>query len=213
MDEYSILIKWRVFHDYFLSRKCRGIELLPTCETLRLMRRRAVVWKRTDINEWVLLGNRGTQWDEEDEMVMAVEIRDKQLWYYTENPEYLKETRTALKETRVGQEVDLNYGVKRMRWEYLLVAREKCGQRRLELAEASGRLNFEEMHAIEFMGKTVFRTTSREQVDFCEAYDYQLRLIEWKTLGKRILNKNIGFPEPGRFITSCDDCVRQVVYY
>lgn len=115
-----------------------------------------------------------------------------------------------------GQEVDLNYEVKRMRWEYLLIAREEREeqeQRRLELVEIAGRLNFEEMETIEFMGKTVFRTVSREFVDLCETYDYQLRLVDRKILGKKILSKNIESPQPGRFLTDSGDCIRQVVYY
>lgn len=216
MDEYGVLVKWRVSHGYFRDKRCRGIELMPTPGTLQWMRRRAVVFKKIEVNEWVLLGNTKTQWDEEEEITVAVEIKEKQLWYYTEKPDAVQEIRVVLKEMQPGQEVDLNYEVKRMRWEYLLIAREEREeqeQRRLELVETAGRLNFEDVETIGFMGKTVFRIVSRELVDLCETYDYQLRLVDRKVLGKRTLSKNIEFPEPGRFLTDSGDCIRQVIYY
>ena len=69
------------------------------------------------------------------------------------------------------------------------------------------------MERVTESGKQGWRTVTDEKVTLQDKYDYQLRLVEHKALGSRVLNKNVVFPRPGQFIYAAEECIRQVVYY
>lgn len=213
MREIGILIKWKVVHGYYSEGLCRGIELAPDLQSLKLLKRRGVMFRRLAWNEWCLLGTQDTEWDEEDEIVLERNITDQVFLYVTENPDDFQKVRVPVSVIQSGEEKVLNFGVKELRWEYIFIPREGQVERQVELLESSGLLHFSAMERVTEQGKQAWRTVSEEKVKLQERYNYQLRLIERKVLGNRVLHKNVMFPIPGQFIYAGKECVRQVVYY
>lgn len=213
MDEYRILRKWRVLHGYYRERECRGVVLQPTPQCVALMKRRGAAWKRLAVNEWGVLGDGGMEWETGDEVVAEVKIIDSGFWYFTLDPDRVGELRGGMTGEGAEEDVLLEYGVKQFRWEYILVARNGGNGRRLQLEEQSGRLRFEEAEETLVMGMPALRLVSVETVEAREVYGYQLRLVEWMPLGKRLLCKDVAHPRPGVFADAGEGCVRQVIYY
>lgn len=213
MSEIGILMKWKVIHGYYSGGLCRGIELAPDLQTLKLLKRRGVMFRKLAGNEWGILGTQETEWDEEDEIMLERNITDQVFLYVTENPDDFQKVKVPVSVIRSGEEKVLNFGVKELRWEYIFISREGQAERQIELLESSGLLHFSAMEGVTELGKQAWRTVSEEKVKLQERYHYQLRLIEHKVLGNRVLNKNVIFPIPGQFIYAGKECVRQVVYY
>lgn len=213
MDGYRVFFSWRLFHEYYTGNVCRGIELIPDARTKELFRKRGAGFKKMAVNEWVLFGGDGVEWDGEDEVVLKIKVVEQDLWYVTVGLEELDELRVRPGEGEPGGNVEMEMKVKTLRWEYLLLARKWVEGQQLELAEASGRLQFSKPELVEVNGNKCWRTVTAEPVLFHETYDYQLRLTEQRPLGKRMLCKRVVFPEPGRYTDAPAGCVRQVVYY
>ena len=213
MNEIKVLIKWRIVHGYYSGGICRGIELSPTCQTMELLRRRGVMFRKFAENEWGILGTDETVWNEEDEIVLERKITDGLFLYVTENPEDFQQIAIGAGMMGPEQENILNFEVKALKWEYIFIPREGQVERQIELLETSGLLHFSVMEKVVELGKAAWRTVTEEKVAFRENYDYQFRLIERKVLGNRVLNKNLVFPRPGQFIYAGEGCIRQMVYY
>ena len=153
------------------------------------------------------------EWDEEDEIVLERSITDGVFLYVTENPDDFQKVVVAAPAMKPGEERVLDFKVKELRWEYIFIPREGQTERKIELLEASGLLHFSVMERVTESGKQGWRTVTDEKVKLQDKYDYQLRLVEHKALGSRVLNKNVVFPRPGQFIYAAEGCIRQVVYY
>lgn len=213
MSEIDVLIKWKAVHGYYSGGLCRGIGLSPGLQTLKLLKRRGAMFRKLAENEWGILGTQSVEWDEEDEIVLERSITDGVFLYVTENPDDFQKVVVAAPAMKPGEERVLDFKVKELRWEYIVIPREGQTERKIELLEASGLLHFSVMERVTESGKQGWRTVTDEKVKLQDKYDYQLRLVEHKALGSRVLNKNVVFPRPGQFIYAAEGCIRQVVYY
>lgn len=213
MSEINVLIKWKVVHGYYSGGACRGIELSPTLQTCKLLKRRGVLFRQLSGNEWGILGTQETEWDEGDAIVLERNIIDDVFLYVTENSSDFQQITVEMSSVEPGEERTLNFEVKKLKWEYIFIPREGLAERQIELLESSGRLHFSAMEEAIEVGKQAWRTVTEEKVALQEKYDYQLRLMEHKVLGNRVLNKNVIYPRPGQFIYAAEECIRQVVYY
>lgn len=213
MNEIDVLIKWRIVHGYYTGGLCRGIEIVPDFRTQNLLKRRGAMFRKLAANEWGLLGTKGVEWDEEDELVLERNITDAAFLYVTENPEDFKKVVLPLSAVKPGEERVLEFRAKELKWEYIFIPRERSAEGQIELVDMSGSLHFSEMEKVDEAGKQAWRTVTLERVKLQEKYEYQLRLIERKVLGNRILNKNVISPRPGRFIYAAEGCIRQMVFF
>lgn len=206
-ERFEVLVEWRIRHEYYQEGRCRCVELVPDGATKVLLRRRDVKWKRLKKDAWGLIGTEKTGWDEEDEVVLEVKVRDP-LWdFYTEGrlPERL------VWNPGMKRVIELECRSKRLRWEYVLLMREWREERVLELKEEEGRLAFEKEGTVEMNGMKGVRLVSAEAVVLRERYGYRLRLSERKELGNKLIAKEVALPVPGRFPECGENCVRAVV--
>lgn len=102
---------------------------------------------------------------------------------------------------------------RRLKWEYIFVARNGKADRKLLLAEITGRLKFGDMEQSDFSGFPVWRCLTQEPVTLHESYDYVLRLFEEKPMGRRLLCRELDFPRLGQYAVENTGLIRQVVYY
>lgn len=207
VDRHVVLVRWNIWHDYFRSRVCRCVELLPDEATQVLLRRREVGFKRLGRNEWVLLGREGMEWDEEDEVVLRVKVGDPFFGYYSEDvlPEVM------VWRPGMGEQVVWEGRAKRLRWEYLFLLREGREDCPLVVKETEKRLTFGMAGKAELGGRKGVRMVSAEAVELREGYDYSLRLYERQAFGEKVVCKRLSWPVPGRFPEATEGCIREVV--
>lgn len=213
MNEIVVFIKWKIIHGYYTGGLCRGLEIVPDFRTQNLLKRRGAMFRKLAANEWGVIGTKEVEWDEEDEFVFERNITDAAFLYVTENPEDFKKVVLPLSAVKPGEERVLEFRAKELKWEYIFIPRGRSAEGRIELVEMSGLLHFSEMEKVTEAGEQAWRTVTLERVKLQEKYEYQLRLIERKVLGSRILNKNVVFPRPGQFIYAAEGCIRQMVFF
>lgn len=213
MNEIVVFIKWKIVHGYYTGGLCRGIEIVPDFRTQNLLKRRGAMFRKLAANEWGVIGTKEVEWDEEDEFVFERNITDAAFLYVTENPEDFKKVVLPLSAVKPGEERVLEFRAKELKWEYIFIPRGRSAEGRIEFVEMSGLLHFSEMEKVTEAGEQAWRTVTLERVKLQEKYEYQLRLIERKVLGSRILNKNVVFPRPGQFIYAAEGCIRQMVFF
>lgn len=213
MNEIVVFIKWKIVHGYYTGGLCRGIEIVPDFRTQNLLKRRGAMFRKLAANEWGVIGTKEVEWDEEDEFVFERNITDAAFLYVTANPEDFKKVVLPLSAVKPGEERVLEFRAKELKWEYIFIPRGRSAEGRIELVEMSGLLHFSEMEEVTEAGEQAWRTVTLERVKLQEKYEYQLRLIERKVLGSRILNKNVVFPRPGQFIYAAEGCIRQMVFF
>lgn len=56
MNYYYSILKFSIRHDYFSHMKCPVISLCPTLDTERILANYQWILKKTDKNEWTLVG-------------------------------------------------------------------------------------------------------------------------------------------------------------
>lgn len=55
MGNYRILYRLRIDHDFFNGKKCAAIQCSVLPQGQELLKRRGMIFRQTDVNEWVLL--------------------------------------------------------------------------------------------------------------------------------------------------------------
>lgn len=206
-ERFEVLVEWKIRHEYYREGICRCVELVADEATKVLLKRRDVKLKRLEKNVWGLIGTGKVSWDEEDEVVLEVKVKDPFWDFYTE--ERLPE---RLSWSPGGERViEMECRSKQLRWEYVLLMREWREERMLELKEGEGRLTFEKEGTVVMNGMKGVRLVSAETVILRERYDYRLRLSERRPLGNKLIAREVVFPEPGRFPECGEKCLRAVI--
>lgn len=212
MREYQILIKWKILHNYYQNGVCRGMVLQPDQMTSVLLHRRACFIKQLAVNEWVLLGEMGTEWEQEDELVLEVKVTDNKLYYVTEG-EIRYKWPVLPGEVEFGLELIQYYEAKSLMWEYICVPRVLREGGQLIIKDKTGGLDFSVAEEAMLMGQKAARITTLQPVKLCEVYNYQLVLMEKRNFGEKVLCRQVPYPEPGRFGGEIGKVVRQIMYY
>lgn len=209
LDRMEVLVSWCVRHEYFEGQICRCVDLLPDRKTMDLLKKRGVVFKRLGVNCWGLLGKQETEWDRADEVVLKIKVKDPFFAYYTagEWPEYLQWQPGML------NHIELKGIAKCLKWEYVLLMKEWREDRQLELKEAEGKLEFEQKNSIEINGLKGVCMVSTAEVMLHEKYAYEIRLIEKKSFGSKMVCKRLPWPEPGFFPECREGCIRKVFVF
>lgn len=58
MERFEVLVRWEVWHDYFEGGVCRCVELIPDRQSMGLLKRRDVKFKKLETNVWGLVGKK-----------------------------------------------------------------------------------------------------------------------------------------------------------
>lgn len=211
MDEYGILLKWRLEHEYYPDGICRGVDLYPDAATQTLFLRQKLLFKRLAVNEWAVCGKKNTAWREDDRIVLEKKVQDPELFYVTVEQE--EDWEISPQACEPGEEIRIHYRVKCLFWEYLLIAREEEEARPLEIREVRDRLKFKAPEKITFEGREAWKVVSEEPVELRENYDFRLQLIRKEAFGERVIYRQLPFPQPGRFRSGEENGIRQLVYY
>lgn len=84
--KYSTLYRLKIEHEYYINKVCRSIDVRPTPSTLDLLRRRGLVFRQTEENEWCLLGDcdKASLFIEENEFLFDMYLLDPLFVYYTQ---------------------------------------------------------------------------------------------------------------------------------
>lgn len=213
METYSIWLMWRLEHQYYGKGICKGVELVPDEFSRMLIWKRGGIWKRLAGNVWGIVGVGAPRWDDEDNVKVNVNITVPFFYYCTEKEDIQEKLEVIPAGMKWGEEVIIEYRARQFFWEYILIGRGKRETGNLTLEEINGLLEFENTGETEIYGQRAFRIISKTAVGMKELYAYNIRLIEQRTLGKQILCREVGFPQPGVFKDVPEGFIRQVVYF
>lgn len=206
-DECKIWMRWQIEHEYYRDRLCRGMELQVSHRSRLLLQKRGLHFEQSGLNEWLLWGKEEEP-DEDDEIVLELKVMDNRLFYVTVG-EIATEYGYTLHEKE--EVFVLEFKVKRMFWEYILLPRVERETGKFELVDVTGKLTFGVPENVEFMDRKALRVETAEEVLLCEHYDYQLRLYEQKILGRKIICGRIPCPVPEGF--SGNGRLREIIYF
>lgn len=207
MERFEVLVRWEVWHDYFEGGVCRCVELIPDRQSMGLLKRRDVKFKKLETNVWGLVGKKDTVWDPEDEVILETEITDSFFACYTDGnlPEEVRWSPGGKEKT------ELRCKAKCLKWEYVILMKEWRPGCQWELKETTGKMEFRNEGMIRMNGRRGFRMVATVPVMLREKYDYTIRLSERKSFGNKVICKQLPWPVPGRFPECGEGCVRQIV--
>lgn len=86
MSNYRLLYRLRIEHDYFVRALHPIVQLKVVASTADLMKRRGLIFKQTDINEWCVIScNSNAEIDiQPDVFILEMSISDPAFFHYTE---------------------------------------------------------------------------------------------------------------------------------
>ena len=87
MENYRILYRIRIEHDYFDRTKCSAVQCFLTPQGEDLLRRRGMLFRQTDVNEWTFLYNSEPDTDN-DVLNLNLSLNDPNFISYTEWNEF-----------------------------------------------------------------------------------------------------------------------------
>lgn len=90
MTYFNIIFKLCILHDYFIDMICPGIQICPDKESLRILNNNQWVFKQTNKNEWVLVGDISRSLtnflsSSHDIIHLKATISDSRFLYYTDS--------------------------------------------------------------------------------------------------------------------------------
>lgn len=222
MESYTIIYRINLKHDYYQEGNyCKGSELNPTAETLDLLRRRGILFRKENEGVWVLIAPVNNSFNDETELRFTLKIQDPVFYYFTKDEEVNKglfggEAISISISGRMSgdqqiQEKNVFFHAKEFYWEYIFIPRQG---RELSLLfqDMSKHIDFDQTVENSFMDRKAFRFLSRQKVKLQEYYTYNLTLFEVTSYGNRLLLKNIVAPYPGRILCADPNRIQTIVY-
>lgn len=242
MDYFDDILKFSIQHDYFSNKKCPVINVCPDPATQRLLINYRWLFKKTDKNEWTLIGDAshalsGLSGTATMEITLDATVNDPQFLYYTHTllPDLHTGSDLQYKESNSHRtfqiklsftvskpdkapnsptEVCIQYKPLLRYWEYILLSRtQEENIRELYLSDMEGLFTFAPAEPIEWNGQAGYRIRTTTPVELKEHYLSEIQLFENKKLGKKLLRKNISPPTPGRFIIFQQDTIQELIYF
>ena len=82
MEKYTLLYSFRIEHDYFAGGRCTALSCALTPQAQQLLRRRGMIFRQLDVNEWGLyfLNEPDTA---ADQLELTLGLTDRSFPYYT----------------------------------------------------------------------------------------------------------------------------------
>lgn len=222
MEIFTIIYRINLRHDYYQEGSyCKGVELSPTVETLDLLRRRGVLFRKENEGVWVLIAPGNNPFNDETELRFTLKIQDPVFYYFTKEEEEHKRLfggepiSISISGKKSGDqkfpENNVFFYAKELYWEYIFIPRQ---ERELTLLfqDMSKHIDFDQTVENSFMDRKAFRFISRQKVKLQEYYTHNLTLFEATSYGNRLLLKNIVAPYPGRILCADPNRIQTIVY-
>lgn len=243
MNYFYSILKLSIQHDYFNSMKCPVVSVSPTLASQRILTNYQWIFKKTDINEWMLVGDSSHALSGlSDSATVTIEldatVADPKFLYYTpallpdrhtggdiqyeESGSYrtfrIKLSFTVRKpdeKSNSPTDVCIYYKSLSRYWEYILLPRTLQQQytKDLYLSDMEGVLAFAPATPVEWNGHAGYSIRTIAPIELKEHYPAKIHFFENKRPGKKMLKKNISPPTPGRFISSQNDTIQEIIYF
>ena len=90
MGKYHVIYCLQLKHSYYKDELCRCIDISVNSASVELMRRRGLIFKKTNVNEWCLIGdeNIGIENLESDILLFDMHLQDTNFLNFTLWPEF-----------------------------------------------------------------------------------------------------------------------------
>lgn len=214
--EYAIIYRISLKHDYFQEDGfCRGVELIPASDTLALLKRRGVLFRKENVSMWVLIAMGEKPFTDEDKLYFTLKIKDPAFTCFTkEEEEYTELLRGNPMIVSISDQVlekTLFFHAKELYWEYIFISGRE-GKLSLFLEDVSKNIDFDLTEKNVFMDHKAYRFLSRQKVKLQEYYSYNLNLSEATSYGNKLLMRNIAYPCPGRILCTDPERIQTIVY-
>lgn len=101
-------------------------------------------------------------------------------------------------------------------WEYICIPRQEQQPRTVRLEDTRKTVNFEEAEPMSFMGHNAYKTRSLEKHPLRSFYE-NIDLALWEIFpasdNKRLLLRNLPFPEPALILGQAPDTIWRILYF
>lgn len=241
--QYKSWITIHINHAFFeQERKC-GMELMPSPDTVLLLKKANVLFRKQDATAWMLI-KPSFEEGETDRTSLILKEDDYKLVFYLRplvNTFYcfsdIKESegdawklvrdenslitqynlRISITDSliRETKKIQVEIQSKEAYWEFVLIPKYAQRDAIIELRENNSRLAFTPMQNYELPGEgVVLRCTTTEKVAMKEIHQYRIRLWEKGNNGERILNNYIPLPKPeASSILNQREAITSYIYY
>lgn len=218
-------------HEYFISDNWRT-EIRPSGESVQLLMRRGLIWRKSGENRWDLLAVNGCFFEKEDRIELELKVEDKLFPYVTDSEADFKHKYLLFEKIEspglsykfiflIGKVEDFSSTVTTkfvfnslLKYiEYIFIPRDKNMNRKLALEAHARSVAFEQLSMNEYMGIPVIRFRSTEKELLKERWPGDLCLYEeFPQGGRRLLMRQLPEPRPGMFPDASSDSVCQIMY-
>lgn len=228
-----IQVVWSLIlhHEYFTSNNW-GAEFVLSKESVRLLMRRGLIWRKFGENRWDLIATNGCSFEKEDRIELELKVENRLFYYVTNSKVDFNHKHLVLEKVEslgvfykfifligdiedlsstITTEVVFNSLYKYI--EYIFILRDNNINRNLFLEEYEYPGTFEQLSTNEYMGRPAvgFRSTEKKllkekgMADLCLYEEFPLG-------GRKLVMRHLPEPRPGMYPDASPDSIRQIMY-